>query len=167
MVKLHSILLRSTPDAHAPRQLKLYKNRPDLDFGTAGDLAPLASLDHPYGVGADPSASSGNASSASASGSGAVDLESEGIVEYAVNRAKFSGLTCLSIHIPHNHAGTNDDNDSDSDDDEEVTRVLYIGLRGEWTELGKAPVSITYEAAANPADHKKLVPGSNSVSESM
>lgn len=152
MVKLHSLLLRTTPDEYAPKTIKLFKNRPDLDFGTASELAPLMTLTHPEGVGADPDAEFSPGAGAADSG---VDLEAEGIVEYAVNRAKFSNITCLSLYIPENYGG------------DDLTKILYIGLRGEWTQIGKAPINITYEAAANPADHKNLVPGENSVHESM
>lgn len=69
--------------------------------------------------------------------------EMDGIVEFAVNRAHFANITSLTLHIPTNWGA-------------ETTRILYIGLRGEWTELRSAPVVTQYEAAANPADHKKL-----------
>ncbi|CAG8437161.1 10662_t:CDS:2 [Ambispora gerdemannii] len=39
---------------------------------------------------------------------------------------------------------------------EEITRIYYIGLKGEWTEIKKDPVITLYEAAANPTDHKKI-----------
>lgn len=37
---------------------------------------------------------------------------------------------------------------------EDVTRISYVGFKGEWTQLGKAPQNIVYEAAAQPGDHK-------------
>lgn len=36
---------------------------------------------------------------------------------------------------------------------EDVSRVSYIGFKGEWTKLGKAPANILYEAAPQPGDH--------------
>ncbi|KAJ3010995.1 PITH domain-containing protein 1 [Thoreauomyces humboldtii] len=35
-----------------------------------------------------------------------------------------------------------------------TTRITYIGLRGEWSEIKQDPVITVYELAANPADHK-------------
>ncbi len=37
---------------------------------------------------------------------------------------------------------------------DDVTRISYLGFKGEWMRLGKAPTNILYEAAANPNDHK-------------
>lgn len=42
-----------------------------------------------------------------------------------------------------------------------MTRISYLGFKGTWTELRKEAVVANYEAAANPADHKNLVPGAN------
>lgn len=148
MVKLHSILIRTTADESAPQTIKLFKNRDDLDFGTASDLQPVTTLTHPEGVGADPEASNNATLGTSA------DLDAEGIVEYAVNRAKFSNITSLTMYISENYG-------------EDTTKILYIGLRGEWTKMSKNPVITMYEAAANPKDHKNLVPGENHVHESM
>lgn len=39
-VKLHSILLRSSLSNSAPRTLKVFINRDDIDFSAAGDLPP-------------------------------------------------------------------------------------------------------------------------------
>lgn len=36
---------------------------------------------------------------------------------------------------------------------EDVSRVSYVGFKGEWTRLGKAPDNILYEAAPQPGDH--------------
>lgn len=34
-----------------------------------------------------------------------------------------------------------------------MSRISYLGFKGEWMKLGGAPQEILYEAAANPADH--------------
>lgn len=78
----------------------------------------------------------------------------EGIAEYALNRAHFSNIQNLSIFVEDNHGA-------------ETTKILYIGLRGEWYKLSKAPVVTLYEAAANPKDHKHDVPNQRFVSEDM
>lgn len=36
---------------------------------------------------------------------------------------------------------------------EEQSRVSYLGFKGDWMQLGRAPSNIIYEAAANPSDH--------------
>ena len=44
--------------------------------------------------------------------------------------------------------------DNWSGGEEEVSRLSYLGFKGEWTQLGRAPTNIVYEAAARPADHE-------------
>lgn len=108
-------------------------------------MKPVAKFNHPEGFGVDPD----SPSSAITRGS----LDADGIAEYAVSRAQFSNVTSIALYIPTNH----------SDDEEETTKVLYIGLRGEWTKMNRAPIITSYEAAANPKDHKNLVPGERRV----
>jgi len=43
-VKLHSVLIRSSTSETAPKTLKLFINRDDLDFSTVGDLPPTQIL---------------------------------------------------------------------------------------------------------------------------
>ncbi|KAK9493845.1 galactose-binding domain-like protein [Lipomyces doorenjongii] len=119
LVKLYSILIRSAPDAHAPKTIKLFRNRSDIDFAMATDLKADATIEHPVGT-----------------------LD---IVEYPLKRAIFSNVQSISLFIVDNHG-------------EDTTKITYIGLRGEWKELSKDPVITIYEAAANPSDHKSLVP---------
>ncbi|EPQ13312.1 PITH domain-containing protein 1 [Myotis brandtii] len=65
-----------------------------------------------------------------------------GELEYATKISRFSSVYHLSIHISKNFGA-------------DTTKVLYIGLRGEWTEFRRHEVTIcNYEASANPADHK-------------
>jgi PITH domain len=44
-VKLHSILLRTSDSESAPKTLKVFTNREDLDFETAQDLEPTQTLE--------------------------------------------------------------------------------------------------------------------------
>ncbi|PHH69856.1 hypothetical protein CDD80_6447 [Ophiocordyceps camponoti-rufipedis] len=44
-VKLHSILIRTSPSASAPRTLDLYVNQPNLDFSSAEDAEPTQRLE--------------------------------------------------------------------------------------------------------------------------
>ncbi|KAJ9096651.1 hypothetical protein QFC20_006367 [Naganishia adeliensis] len=67
-------------------------------------------------------------------------------VEYAVRPSKFSAVRSLQIYFPANVSGG---------DDEETSRIYYVGLKGEWTQITKNPDGvIVYEAQANPSDHK-------------
>ena len=61
-----------------------------------------------------------------------------------MRRARFNAVRRLTLFFPDNFG----------DGDEDVTRISYLGFRGEWTALGRAPQNILYEAAANPGDHK-------------
>ncbi|KFO32543.1 Acyl-protein thioesterase 2 [Fukomys damarensis] len=71
-----------------------------------------------------------------------------GELEYATKISRFSNVYHLSIHISKNFGA-------------DTTKVFYIGLRGEWTELRRHEVTIcNYEASANPADHRVQQPGS-------
>ncbi|EPE08758.1 hypothetical protein F503_04345 [Ophiostoma piceae UAMH 11346] len=65
------------------------------------------------------------------------------IQEFAVKRAKFGQVRRLALFFPDNFG----------EGDEDVTRISYIGFKGEWMQLGRAPTNIIYESAANPADH--------------
>jgi hypothetical protein len=142
IVRLHSLLVRSASDDRAPNTIRVYKNRQDLDFGVASDLTPLTEFHHPEGVGADDD-DEGTPGT----------LDSEGIVEYAFNRAHFSNVSSITLFIQDNHGA-------------DTSKLTYIGLRGEYqSPLGRAPVVTLYEAAANPRDHKNVVPGERYVSE--
>lgn len=65
-----------------------------------------------------------------------------------MKRARFGKVQRLTLFFPDNF------DDGDGDGDEEVTRMSYLGFKGEWMQLGRAPANILYEAAANPGDHK-------------
>ena len=69
-------------------------------------------------------------------------------VEIPVKRALFNNVHSLSLFFDENHGGEDD-----------VTRINYLGFKGDFTKLGTEPVSVLYEAAANPRDHKSIVPG--------
>ncbi|AEO71373.1 6cb32f30-01bf-4c41-bd5e-a8a1ac9d5e41 [Thermothielavioides terrestris] len=66
------------------------------------------------------------------------------VQELPVRRARFNAVRRLTLFFPDNFG----------DGEEDVTRISYIGFKGEWMQLGRAPANILYEAAANPADHK-------------
>jgi hypothetical protein len=60
-----------------------------------------------------------------------------------VKRALFGKVQSLTLFFVDNFG----------DGDEDVSRLSYLGFKGEWMQLGRAPTNILYEAAANPADH--------------
>ncbi|KAI5778212.1 PITH domain-containing protein [Geopyxis carbonaria] len=123
-VKLHSILIRASPSPDAPKTLKLFSNRDDLDFSSAADMLPVQTLDIPLHTGED-------------------------YIEIPVKRALFNNIHSLTLFIEENH----------SNGEEDTTSLSYLGFKGDFTRLRKDPVITLYEAAANPADHKNLVPG--------
>ncbi|KAB8075032.1 PITH domain-containing protein [Aspergillus leporis] len=49
-VNVHSLLIYTAPTPSAPRTLKLFKNRDDLDFATASELKPTQSIEIPQPV---------------------------------------------------------------------------------------------------------------------
>ncbi|EGF83993.1 hypothetical protein BATDEDRAFT_85497 [Batrachochytrium dendrobatidis JAM81] len=63
------------------------------------------------------------------------------IPEYPTRMTKFANVRNLTLFIPSNFGS-------------ESTKINYIGLKGEWTAITKAPIITIYELAANPADHK-------------
>ncbi|KAI1737148.1 PITH domain-containing protein [Xylaria scruposa] len=130
-VKLHSILLRTSPSASAPRTLRVYINRDDLDFEGAESREPTQVFE--------------------------LSQTSE-VQEVPVKKTLFRATQRLSLFFVDNFGprrSDDDGSDSGSEDDaeEEVTRLSYLGFKGEWMALGRAPAQILYEAAANPNDH--------------
>ncbi|KAG6360269.1 hypothetical protein INS49_011325 [Diaporthe citri] len=116
-VKLHSILIRTSQSASAPKTLKVFQNREDIDFEAAED----ASAEQEFEL-----------------------SHTSEVQDLPVKRAKFGKVQRLALFFPDNFG----------DGDEDVTRISYLGFKGEWMQLGRAPANILYEAAANPNDHK-------------
>ncbi|TAQ88047.1 hypothetical protein B7494_g3616 [Chlorociboria aeruginascens] len=63
------------------------------------------------------------------------------IQDIGVKRALFGKVQSLTLFVEDNYG-------------EDTTRMTYLGFKGDWMQLGKAPTNILYEAAANPGDHK-------------
>lgn len=63
------------------------------------------------------------------------------VQEVPVKRALFGKVQNLTMFIEDNYG-------------DDVSRLTYLGFKGDWMQLGMAPGVILYEAAANPADHK-------------
>ncbi|KAF9354969.1 hypothetical protein BGX34_010718 [Mortierella sp. NVP85] len=66
------------------------------------------------------------------------------IAEYHTRVAKFASIRSLALYFSDNFGG-------------DTTRISFIGLKGEFSELKRDPIITIYELQANPADHK--VPG--------
>ncbi|KAJ2976956.1 hypothetical protein NUW58_g7958 [Xylaria curta] len=67
------------------------------------------------------------------------------VQEIPVKRALFGKVRRLTLFFV--------DNFGDGDSESESTRLSYLGFKGEWMQLGRAPTQILYEAAPNPNDH--------------
>ncbi|KAK0289398.1 hypothetical protein LTR35_002595 [Friedmanniomyces endolithicus] len=72
--------------------------------------------------------------------------QSNEVQEVPVKRALFNTLRSLDLFFEDNWG----------QGEEDVTRLSYIGFKGEWMKLSREPVNFLYEAAANPADHKMV-----------
>ncbi|KAF3170248.1 hypothetical protein TWF106_007804 [Orbilia oligospora] len=132
IVKLHSLLIYSPPDATSPRTLKLFINRTDVDFSNASSVTPTQTLEIPL---VPPSSR-------------------PEITEIPLKRALFNNVRSLTLFFEENHS---------YDGEEEVTKIWYLGFRGDFMKVGREPVITLYEAAANPRDHVNLVPGEKHV----
>ncbi|KAL9042860.1 MAG: hypothetical protein Q9180_000283 [Flavoplaca navasiana] len=113
VLKLHSVLVRSLEDSSAPKTLKLYLNRDDLDFSTASDLQPKQTLE--------------------------LSQTSE-IQDLPVKRTSFGNTYSLTLFFEDNFGN-------------DITRISWIGFKGEFMNLNREPVEVLYEKAANPKDH--------------
>lgn len=74
------------------------------------------------------------------------------VFELPLNRAHWNATTSITLFFEDNW----------SDGEKEVTKVGYIGLKGQFMALNREPVSFLYEAAANPGDHV-AIPGVSGV----
>jgi hypothetical protein len=106
-------LIRTSNSSSAPKTVKVYINRDDLDFSTASDLSPTQEFE--------------------------LSQTSE-IQDISVKRALFGKVQSLTLFVEDNYG-------------EDVTMISYLGFKGDWMQLGRAPSNILYEAAANPSDH--------------
>ena len=69
------------------------------------------------------------------------------VQEIPVKRAYFNTTRSLALFFEDNWSGG----------DEDETRISYLAFKGDFMKLNKEPVSVLYEAAANPSDHKNIV----------
>ncbi|KAF3936470.1 hypothetical protein ABW19_dt0207907 [Dactylella cylindrospora] len=78
------------------------------------------------------------------------------VVEMPLKRALFNNVRSVTLFFEDNH----------SDGEEEVTKVWYLGFKGDYMKIGREPIITLYEAAANPKDHTNIVPGEKFSNES-
>ncbi|XP_020592757.1 PITH domain-containing protein 1 [Phalaenopsis equestris] len=65
-----------------------------------------------------------------------------GILEYQTRYARFQSVGSLTLHFPGNFGAS-------------TTKIYYIGLRGEATQLKRdAVTNVVYELYPNPSEHK-------------
>jgi hypothetical protein len=119
-VRLHSILLRTSPSPSCPKTLKVFLNADSMDFDTASEATPTQEF--------------------------SISQTSE-VQEIPVKRAHFNTTRSLALFFEDNW----------SQGEEEETRISYLAFKGDFMRLNKEPVSVMYEAAANPSDHKSIV----------
>ncbi|KAK5690880.1 hypothetical protein LTR97_012043 [Elasticomyces elasticus] len=72
--------------------------------------------------------------------------QSNDVQEVPVKRALFNTVRSLDLFFEDNWG----------QGEEDVTRLSYLGFKGEWMKLSREAVNFLYEAAANPADHKMV-----------
>ncbi|KIW31710.1 uncharacterized protein PV07_03310 [Cladophialophora immunda] len=82
--------------------------------------------------------------------------KSNDVAEIPLNRALWNGTTSINLFFEDNHSGG----------EEDVTRISYLGFKGDFMALNREPVHVLYEAAANPQDHK-LIQGLINTNQSM
>lgn len=112
--------------AFPPRNVKFFVNREDLDFETARELDPDASIElvppHHF---------------------------VEGSVDYPLRPAgRFQNVTHLTIFFVDNYGAEAED------DDELSTVVTYVGFKGRGTSQKRVAVDTVYESRPMPKDHK-------------
>ncbi|KAL9104668.1 MAG: hypothetical protein Q9163_000411 [Psora crenata] len=116
VVKLHSVLIRSSDSPSSPRTLKLYRNREDIDFSTAASISPTQILH--------------------------VSQTNE-VQELPVKRTSFGSVFNLTLFVEDNYG-------------DDISRISWVGFKGEFRELNREPVEVLYEKAANPKDHELI-----------
>jgi hypothetical protein len=65
--------------------------------------------------------------------------ERVGVLEYPVKRVNFNNVRNITLYIEDNW----------DTEDENVSRLWYLGFKGEWTELKDAPLVTVYEVPSH------------------
>jgi hypothetical protein len=80
--KLYSIIIRTSDTPSAPKTLKLFRNRDDLDFSTAADLKPTQKIELP---------------------------RTNEVAEIPLNRAQWNMTTSINLFFEDNHSDGDED----------------------------------------------------------
>lgn len=128
----------------APRTLRIYVNRPNLDFETARDLQPTSTINlmsptHQF-----------------------LDEFSNGTIDYPLRPAgRYQNVTEIGLYFCDNYnmpEGTGGANDMDDCDDDRIcTEITYVGFKGKGTNVKRQAVKAIYETQGMKKDHQ--VPG--------
>jgi len=90
-----------------------------------------------------------NISSSSAKPAQSIELSlTNAVQDIGVKRALFNSVQSLTLFFESNHGG------GDGDDDDDVTRLSWVAFKGDFLRLNREGVSVLYESAARPEDHK-------------
>ena len=65
------------------------------------------------------------------------------VQELPVKRASFGNVYNLTLFVEDSHG-------------DDVSRIYWLGFKGEFRELNREPVEVLYEKAANPKDHELI-----------
>ena len=137
----------TTKKTAPPRTLRVYVNRPNLDFETVRDLEPDAT------VTLVPPSHQWNA------------MHSGGTVDYPLRPAgRFQNVSEIALHFADNYgmSGEEEDDDGgggDGGDDgggnNVQTEITYVGFKGKGTNVRRRAVEALYETQGMRADHKQ------------
>mmetsp|Transcript_19132 Transcript_19132/g.32861 ORF Transcript_19132/g.32861 Transcript_19132/m.32861 type:complete len:248 (-) Transcript_19132:156-899(-) len=129
----------------SPRTLRIYVNRPNLDFETVRDLQPTATItlvppEHQWH-----------------------EDHAGATIDYPLRPAgRFQNVSEIGLYFCDNYAmpeGTGGSNDmEDSDEDRIQTAITYVGFKGKGTNMKRKAVEAVYETRGMKKDHQ--VPGS-------
>jgi hypothetical protein len=129
----------------APRTVRLYVDRSNLDFETVRDMEPTATItlmppSHNWS-----------------------DEHANGTIDYPLRPAgRFQNISeialyfCDNFEMPEGHGASS--NMDDYDDDRVSTEITYVGFKGKGTNMKRKAVKAVYETRGMTKDHK--VPGS-------
>lgn len=65
------------------------------------------------------------------------------VQELPVKRTSFGNVYNLTLFVEDSHG-------------DDVSRIFWIGFKGEFTQLNREPIEVLYEKAANPKDHELI-----------
>ena len=130
---------RTRDNTAAPRTVKIFVNKNNLDFETVRDLEPTATITlvpplHQWDAN-----------------------HSGGTIDYPLRPAgRFQNVTEIALYFPDNYAMPEDG--EDYDEDRVPTEITYIGFKGKGTNVKRKAVEAVYETTGMKEDHK--MPGS-------